>query len=410
VTLLLLWEEYREQHTDGVGYSWFCEIYQAWKGRLTPTMRQTHIAGERMFVDYSGKTPHLVNPTTGELIPVELFVAVLGASNLTYAEATWSQSLADWIGSHNRAFAFFDGVAALTVSDNLKAGIIKACFYEPEVNRTYEDMARHYGTAILPARPNKPRDKAKVEVGVQIATRWIIAKLRNRTFFSLSELNEAIRGLVAQINDRVTRHLGANRRALFEEIERAALKPLPPEPYVFARWKQCRAGIDYHVEIKPNFYSVPYTLMREKLWAHYTQTTVEVFHRNTRVAAHPRTPPDGRKHSTLPEHMPSSHRRFADWTLERIKQEAAAIGPSTSALVDIIMRERPHPEQGFRSSNKDEELHLLCPEGVDTFEALPTAIRNLGPWTGDPLALTAGDEQRGLGNPEDRSQGLNLYD
>jgi len=349
VTLLLLWEEYREQHPDGVGYSWFCEIYQTWKGRLTPTMRQTHIAGERMFVDYSGKTPHLVNPTTGELIPVELFVAVLGASNLTYAEATGSQSLADWIGSHNRAFAFFGGVAALTVSDNLKAGIIKACFYEPEVNRTYEDMARHYGTAILPARPNKPRDKAKVEVGVQIATRWIIAKLRNRTFFSLSELNEAIRGLVAQINDRVTRHLGASRRALFEEIERAALKPLPPEPYVFAQWKRCRAGIDYHVEIKPYFYSVPYTLMREKLWARYTQTTVEVFHRDTRVATHPRIPPDGRKHSTLPEHMPSSHRRFVDWTLERIKREAAAIGPSTSALVDIIMRERPHPEQGFRS-------------------------------------------------------------
>jgi len=349
VTLLLLWEEYREQHPDGVGYSWFCEIYQAWKGRLTPTMRQTHIAGERMFVDYSGKKPHLVNPTTGELIPVELFVAVLGASNLTYAEATWSQSLADWIGSHKRAFAFFDGVAALTVSDNLKAGIIKACFYEPEVNRTYEDMAKHYGTAILPARPNKPRDKAKVEVGVQIATRWIIAKLRNRTFFSLSELNEAIRALVVQLNDRVTRHLGASRRALFEEIERAALKPLPPEPYVFAQWKQCRAGIDYHVEIKPYFYSVPYTLMREKLWARYTETTVEVFHRDNRVATHPRIPPDGRKHSTLPEHMPSSHRRFADWTLERIKREAAAIGPSTSALVDIIMRERPHPEQGFRS-------------------------------------------------------------
>ena len=216
VTLLLLWEEYREQHPDGVGYSWFCEIYQAWKGRLTPTMRQTHIAGERMFVDYSGKKPHLVNPTTGELIPVELFVAVLGASNFTYAEATWTQTLADWIGSHKRAFAFFGGVTALTVSDNLKSGIIKACFYEPEVNRTYEDMAKHYGTAILPARPNKPRDKAKVEVGVQVATRWVVAKIRNRTFFSLSELNEAIRGLVAQINDRVTRHLGTSRRALFE--------------------------------------------------------------------------------------------------------------------------------------------------------------------------------------------------
>ena len=186
VTLLLLWEEYRERHPDGVGYSWFCEIYQTWKGRLTPTMRQTHIAGERMFVDYAGKKPHLVNPTTGELIEVELFVAVLGASNLTYAEATWTQTLADWIGAHTRAFAFFGGVAALTVIDNLRAGITKACFYEPQINRTYADMAKHYRTVPLPARPNKPRDKAKVEVGVQIATRWIIAKLRNRTFFSLS--------------------------------------------------------------------------------------------------------------------------------------------------------------------------------------------------------------------------------
>jgi len=349
VTLLLLWEEYRGGHPDGVGYSRYCEIYQAWKGRLTPTMRQTHIAGERMFVDYAGKKPHLVNPTTGELMPVELFVAVLGASNLTYAEATWTQTLADWTGSHARAFAFFGGVTALTVSDNLKSGIIKACFYEPQVNRTYTDMARHYGTAILPARPKKPRDKAKVEVGVQVATRWVIAKLRNRTFFSLSELNEAIRGLVAQINDRVTRHLGASRRSLFEEMERSALKPLPPEPYVFSQWKQCRVGIDYHVEVKPYFYSVSYTLLRETMWVRYTEHTVEVFHRDNRVAAHPRVPPDGRKQSTLPEHMPSSHRRYADWTLERIKRQAGEIGPNTSALVEIIMRERRHPEQGFRS-------------------------------------------------------------
>jgi len=349
VTLLLLWEEYRERHPDGVGYSWFCEIYQTWKGRLTPTMRQTHIAGERMFVDYAGKKPHLVNPTTGELIEVELFVAVLGASNLTYAEATWTQTLADWIGAHTRAFAFFGGVAALTVIDNLRAGITKACFYEPQINRTYADMAKHYRTVPLPARPNKPRDKAKVEVGVQIATRWIIAKLRNRTFFSLSELNAAVRECVTQINERVTRHLGASRRTLFEQIERAALKPLPAEPYVFAQWKKCSAGIDYHVEIKPYFYSVPFTLMREELWARYTETSVEVFHRDIRVAAHPRIPADGRKHSTLPEHMPSSHRRFANWTLERIKRQAGEIGPSVSALVDIILRDRPHPEQGFRS-------------------------------------------------------------
>jgi transposase len=259
-----------------------------------------------------------------------------------------THTLADWIGAHTRAFAFFGGVAALTVSDNLKSGITKACFYEPQVNRSYADMAKHYGTAILPARPNKPKDKAKVEVGVQVAQRWVIAKLRNRTFFSLSELNDAIRELVVQLNDRVTRHLGVSRRSLFEKIERGALKPLPAEPYVLAQWKQCRAGIDYHIEIKPYFYSVPHTLMRQVMWARYTQTTVEVLHGDSRVAAHPRVPANG-KHSTLPEHMPSSHRRFADWTLERIKRDAAEIGPSATALVDAILRERPHPEQGFRS-------------------------------------------------------------
>jgi transposase len=349
VTLQLLWGEYRGQHPDGYGYSQYCELYRAWKGRLTPTMRQAHIAGERVFVDYAGTTLTLIDGLTGEVMTAQLFVAVLGASSYTFAEATLTQTLADWIGSHTRAFAFFGGVTAITVSDNLKSGITKACFYEPEVNRTYERMGEHYGTAIVPARPYKPRDKAKVEVGVQVATRWVIAKLRNRTFFSLFALNEAISELVAQLNNRVTRHLGASRRALFEEIERQALKPLPAEPYVFEQWKECRVGIDYHVEVKPYFYSVPFTLLREKMWTRYTEKTVEVFHHGNRIAAHPRIPPDGRKHSTLPEHMPSSHRRFADWTLERIKQQAGEIGPSTLALVDIILRERPHPEQGFRS-------------------------------------------------------------
>jgi transposase len=209
-------------------------------------------------------------------------------------------------------------------------------------------MAKHYDTAIVPARPKRPKDKAKAEAGVQVATRWVIAKLRKRTFFSLAELNAAIRECVEWINNRVTRHLGASRRSLFEQVERSALKVLPAEDYVFAYWKQCRAGIDYHVEIDKHYYSVPYTLIRQELWASYTATTVEVFHRGKRVAVHRRGAPN-RGHTTLPEHMPSSHRRFADWTLERIKRQAGEIGPSTSALVEIILRDRPHPEQGFRS-------------------------------------------------------------
>ncbi|HKA58272.1 MAG TPA: IS21 family transposase [Gemmatimonadales bacterium] len=348
VTLELLWQEYREQHPSGYAYSRFCDLHRAWEKSVSPTMRQTHIAGERMFVDYSGTKLQLIERTTGEVLTAELFVAVLGASNFTYAEATWTQSLPDWIGSHTRAFSYFRGVSAMVVSDNLKSGITKACFYEPNVNRTYREMAKHYDTAIVPARPNKPKDKAKVEVGVQVAKRWIIAKLRKRKFFTLAELNAAIRECVEQINKRVTRHLGASRRSLFEEIERSALKKLPDTEYVFAQWKQCRAGIDYHVEIDKHYYSVPYTLVRQELWASYTASMVEVFHRGKRVAVHRRGPPN-RGHTTLPEHMPSSHRRHADWTPARIMREAAEIGPNASTLVEVIMRERRHPEQGFRS-------------------------------------------------------------
>src|SRR5215468_12398412 len=230
-------------------------------------MRQSHVAGERMFVDYAGTTLEVVDGATGEVRVCQLFVATLGASNYTYAEATFTQRLVDWIGSHVRAFAFFGGATAQIVSDNLRSGITKACFYEPAVNRTYAEMAAHYGIAIVPARPRKPRDKAKVEVAVQVATRWITAKLRHRTFFSIAELNAAIRELVEQINARVTRHLGASRRSLFEEIEYPALKPLPAKPYEFAEWKKCRPGLDYHVEIDKHYYSVPYTLIRQEMWA-----------------------------------------------------------------------------------------------------------------------------------------------
>jgi transposase len=348
VTLQLLWEEHRAVHSDGYGYSRFCELYRAWEARLSPTMRQNHVAGERMFVDYAGTTLAVIDASTGEARTAQLFVAVLGASNYTYAEATWTQGLSDWIGAHTRAFAFVGGVPGMVVSDNLRSGITKACFYEPQVNRTYAEMAAHYGTAIIPARPYRARDKAKVEVAVQIATRFIIAKLRNRQFFALSALNGAVAELVEQINNRVSRHLGASRRALFEELERSALKPLPAEPYVFAEWKQCRVGLDYHVEIDKHYYSVPHQLLREKVWARITARTIEVFHRGKRVAAHVRSS-SNRKHTTVREHMPSNHQRYADWTPERLRRQAGAIGRHTAALVEIILRERAHPEQGFRA-------------------------------------------------------------
>jgi transposase len=237
VTLSLLWEEYRSTHPEGYSYSRVCDLYRAWKGRLNPTMRQAHVAGEKMFVDYAGATVEVIDGLTGEIRDAQIFVATLGASSYTYAEASWTQSLPDWIGSHGRAFFYFGGVPAQVVPDNLKSAVVKACLYDPEINRSYADMASHFGTVIVPARPRKPRDKAKVEVGVQVVERWVLARLRNRRFFSLAELNQAIRELLEQLNRRVTRHLGASRRQLFEQMERPALSALPAQPYVYAEWK-----------------------------------------------------------------------------------------------------------------------------------------------------------------------------
>jgi transposase len=375
VTLLLLWQEHRAQHPDGRSYSRFCEHYARWKGRLSPTMRQTHVAGEKLFVDYAGTTIDIVDAATGEVHAYQLFVAALGASSFTYAEATRTQTLIDWIGAHTRAFAFFGGVPGMVVSDNLKSGITKACFYEPAVNRTYSAMALHYDTAIVPARPKKPRDKAKVEQAVLLATRWIIAKLRNRKFFTLAELNDAIRDCVDDLNSRTSRHLGASRRALFDDLERAALKSLPFEPFEYAEWKQCRVGLDYHVEVEKHYYSVPSTLLKEKVWARITARTVELLHNGKRVASHVRSS-SNRQHTTLPEHMPSSHRRYADFTPESLKRRAAEIGRSTTALVEIILRERTHPEQGFRSCVGI--IGLAKSYGVERLEAASARALEIG--------------------------------
>jgi transposase len=345
VTLLLLWEEYRAGRPDGYGYSRFCDLYATWRGRLSPTMRQHHPLGERLFVDYAGQTVEVVDAITGEVRAAQIFVAALGASNLTYAEACWTQGLADWLGCHVNAFAFFGGVTRQVVCDNLKAGVTAVCRYEPGINRSYADLATHYGTAIVPTRVRKPRDKAKVEIAVQLVQRWVLARLRHRRFFSLAELNAAIGELIETLNSRPMRHLGSSRRALFEASERSALLRLPTEPYVYAEWRRCRAGLDYHVELYGHWYSVPSRLVREEIEARLTERTVELFHRGTRIACHIRSSLRGR-HTTVPEHMPSAHRRYADWTLERLRREAVAIGPATVALVEQILQAKPHPEQG----------------------------------------------------------------
>jgi transposase len=348
VTLRLLWEEYRGTHLDGYSLSRFCELYQAWRGHLAPVMRQTHCAGEKMFVDFAGQTVEVIEPTSGEVRAAQVFVAVLGASNFTYAEATWTQTLPDWIGAQVRALSYFGGVPQIIVPDNLKAGVTKACIFEPRLNRTYAEMAAHYGTAIVPARPRKPRDKAKVEVAVQVVERWILAKLRHRRFFALAELNHAIAGLVDELNRKPSRHLDASRRQLFEQIDQPALRPLPAEPYEYAEWKECRVGIDYHVEVDKHYYSVPHSLVRQPITARITAATIELFYRGRRVAAHLRSYAP-RRHTTIAEHMPSAHRRYAGWTHERLRGAAADIGPATARLVDTILERKPHPEQGFRA-------------------------------------------------------------
>jgi transposase len=327
VTLSILWEEYIAQHPAGYRYSRFCDLYRGWEGKLSLTMRQSHAGGEKLFVDYAGDTvPVIVDRLTGEVREAQIFVAVLGASSFSYAQASWMQGLADWIAAHIGALEAIGGVPRLLVPDNAKVAVVKACLYDPEVNRSYAEMAAHYGMAVLPARPKKPRDKAKVEAAVLIVERWLIGRLRYRRFHGLGELNQAIRELLYHLNERrPIRRLGVTRRQLIEELDRPHLKPLPAEPYVFAEWRVRRVGIDYHVDIDRHFYSVPCRFARREVEVRLTARTVEIFCKGERIAAHLRMSSNGR-HTTIPEHMPSSHRRYANWTIERILREAAAIG------------------------------------------------------------------------------------
>ncbi|KVR67511.1 IS21 family transposase [Burkholderia ubonensis] len=349
VTLDLLWNEYKAQEADGYGYSWFCEHYERWAATLPVTLRQTHAPGEKLFVDYSGNKLGIVDPHTGEIREAELFVATLGASNYTYAEATWSQQLEDWIGSHVRAFTFLGGCVEIVVPDNLKSGVHKPDFYDPILNRTYGEMAAYYGVAIIPARSRRPRDKAKVEQSVLLVQRWILARLRHQRLFSLDEANRAIATLLVGLNNKPFKKLPGCRRSAFEELDRPALRPLPERPYQFAQWKLARVGIDYHVEVVEHFYSVPYRYAREQVDVRYTRTSVEIFHRGQRIAAHARSERRGH-HSTIAAHMPPNHRAATtEWNPQRLLKWAASIGPHTAAVVEHLLSGRQHPEQAYRA-------------------------------------------------------------
>lgn len=348
VTLQLLWAEYVECHGGkAYRYSQFCHHYRLWRGRQRRSMRQVHRAGEKAFIDYCGPTVPVVDPSTGEVRRAQVFVAVLGASSYTFAEATWSQSLPDWIASHQRMLRFFGGVPELLVPDNLKAAVTKADRYTPQINATYAELAAHYQTAVLPARPYKPKDKAKAEAAVLLVERWILARLRHQTFFSLAELNAAITDLLPALNQRPFQGRIESRQSLFEALDRPALRPLPATPYVYAEWRKARPGIDYHIEIDKRLYSVPHALVGVKLDVRITDTAVEVMHKGQRVALHPRHGKS--RFVTLTEHMPKSHQAHQNWSPGRFLNWASDIGPATRDVVQRQLKNRPHPEHGYRA-------------------------------------------------------------
>ncbi len=367
VTLQLLWEEYEAAHGEqAYRYSQFCLHYHAYRGTLARSMRQVHRAGEKVFIDYSGDTVAVIDPSSGEIRSAEIFVATLGASKYAYAEATWTQTLPDWIGSHLRMLEFFGAVPSLWIPDNLKAAIKKACRYEPEATSTYADCARHYGAAILPARPYHAKDKAAVEMSVLVVQQWIVARLRNRQFFSLRELNAAIAELLVDLNRRPFKKLPVCRAEAFASIDRPAMQPLPATRYEYAEWLKAKVGIDYHVEADRHYYSVPHALVGEHLMVRVTDSTVECFFKGGRVAAHLRSHLKG-QHTTLEEHMPSAHRKHLKWTPGRLLNWGQNIGAGTRAVVQWQLENRPHPEQGYRACLG--LLNLSKTYGVERLEA-----------------------------------------
>jgi len=366
VTLQLLWEEYQAVYPEGYRYSRFCELYRAFAGGLDRVMRQEHRAGEKLFVDYAGQSVALIDRTTGELRQAQIFVAVLGASNYTYAEATWTQALPDWLGAHVRALGTLGGCPAVIVPDNLRSAVTKPHRYEPDLNPAYQAFADHYHLAVIPARVRKPRDKAKAEAGVLLVERWILARLRHQSFFSLAQLNREIARLLGHLNQRPFRKLPGSRQSAFEAIDRPALKPLPATPFEFAELKRARVNIDYHIELEGHYYSVPHALVRREVEVRYTATTVEIFHRGARIASHPRAFARGH-HTTVAAHMPERHRHYAEWSPERLVRWAAKIGPETARCVEGIMARRRHPEQGMRACLG--LLRLADSVGADRLEA-----------------------------------------
>jgi len=347
ITLQLLWDEYVEQFPKNhYSYSRFCRLYKAWVKKQKRSMRQIHKAGEKLFVDYAGQTVPIVNSMTGEIDTAQVFVAVLGASNYIFAEATRSQKLIDWIGSHVRALEFFGGVPELIIPDNLKSGVNKACRYDPDLNSAYQQWAAHYSTVIIPARPRKPKDKSKAEIGVQIIERWILARLRHHTFFSLSEVNYCISSLLTEVNNKPFQKLKGTRKEWFESIDKPVLSALPKLSYEFTEIKQVKVNIDYHVQFDDHCYSVPHHLVGERIEIHAKANIVAFYFFGKRITSHPRKYYPGM--TTQPEHMPERHQKHLEWTPGRLMNWAQSVGDDVFLWVKTLLNQKEHPEQAYR--------------------------------------------------------------
>ncbi len=417
VTLILLWREYREIHSDGLGYTRFCCEYQAYAKTLSPVMRQIYKGGEKCFVDYAGMTVPWIELQSGEIFEAQIFVGNLGASNYTYVEATPTQALPDWIGSHVRMFEFFGGVPHILIPDNLKAGVSKAHRYDPDINPNYQYFGEHYSVAIVPARVAEPRDKAKVEAAVKFIENQILAVLRNHTFTSIAQINAAIAPLLKVFNEKGFQKLPGTRRSQFESLDKPALKSLPLERYEYSTWKKARVNIDYHVVFENHYYSVPYVHIHREISLRATSKTVEIFYKNERIAVHKRNY-QKYAYTTLNKHMPAHHRAYAKWTPERLKAWAGKIGQATADFITQMIAARPFPEQAYRAclgvlrlGNRYGELRLekACERallvGATRYRQIQTILEN----NMDKLPLPNAEPSQALPSHHENVRGSIYY-
>lgn len=417
LTLKLLWVEYKNANPDGYQYTQYCEHYRRWKKSLSLSMRQEYRGGEKTFVDYAGAKMRVYDQETGEAREASIFVGVLGASSYTYVEATWSQNIFDWIGSHTRMFNFFGGTSQIIVPDNLASGITKSNRYEAKVNTSYQECVQHYGSCVIPARVRKPKDKAKAEVAVQVVQRWVVAALRQKKFYSLEELNQNILALVNKINERKMRHLGRSRKELFEEFDRANLLALPAVNYEFGVWKMATVNIDYHVSFEKNYYSVPSELTQKKVDIRATDKVIEIYLNLSRVASHRRSYLEGR-YITNNDHRPTQHKAMTEWTPERMQSWAKSSGSMVAEFTRLMLERKVHPEQSYRSilgvlrlgdRYGKERLNKACERALGVQSIYYQTVKNILERGMDKLDLKKSEEQPELFTDHDNVRGGDYY-